>query len=58
MLEWVAMPFSRGSLQHRVEPASLMFNLDWQADSIPLVPPRKPLSSRTSGFLYFSPGEG
>ena len=40
ILEWVAVPFSRGSSQHRVEPASPAL----QADSLPSEPPGKPLT--------------
>ena len=39
ILEWVAIPFSRGSSQPRVEPRSPEF----QADSLLSEPPGKPL---------------
>ena len=38
ILEWVAMPFSRGSSRPRIEPVSLAL----QADSLPPEPPGKP----------------
>ena len=38
ILEWVAMPFSRGSSRPRIEPVSLAL----QADSLPSEPPGKP----------------
>jgi len=41
ILEWVYIPFSRGSSWHRDEPGSLTL----QADSLPLVPPGKPHSN-------------
>ena len=40
ILEWVAMPSSRGSSWPRDQTYLLHF-LQWQADSLPLVPPRK-----------------
>ena len=39
-LEWIAIPFSRGSSNPEVEPGSPSL----QADSLPSEPPRKPLS--------------
>ena len=42
MLEWVAMPFSRGSSQPRDRTLSLFCLLRWQGGSLPLVPPGKP----------------
>ena len=41
VLEWVAMPFSRGSSLPRIEPASPAF----QADSLPTELPGKPQTS-------------
>ena len=41
ILEWVAMPFSRGSSCPRIEPR-LLHLLHWQAGSLPLAPPGKP----------------
>ena len=41
ILEWVAMPSSRGSSDPGLEPESLSL-LHWQAGSLPLVPPGKP----------------
>ena len=44
ILEWVAMPSSRGSSQPRDRtPVSCLLN--WQVDSLPLAPPGKPKSS-------------
>ena len=41
ILEWIAIPFSRGSSQLREEtPVSCLQN--WEAGSLPLVPPGKP----------------
>ena len=39
ILEWVAVPFSRGSSQPRIEPGSSAL----QADSLPAEPPGKPM---------------
>ena len=50
ILEWVAIPFSRGSSQLGIEPASL----HWQADSLPLEPPGKPEKILREGFLMGS----
>ena len=41
ILEWVAMPSSKGSSQPRDRTQVSCF-LHWQAGSLPLVPPRKP----------------
>ena len=38
ILEWVAIPFSRGSFQSRIE----MRFPPWQADSLPSEPPEQP----------------
>ena len=38
ILEWCAIPFSRGSFQPRIKPGSPAL----QADSLPSEPPRKP----------------
>ena len=38
ILEWVAIPFSRGSSNPGIEPRSPA----WQADSLPSEPPGKP----------------
>ena len=46
ILEWVAMPSSRGSPQPRIEPRSPVL----QADSLPSVPPGKPAYKF---FFYF-----
>ena len=45
ILEWVAMPSSRGSSQLRVKPRSSAL----QVDSLPSEPPGKPINSR--GYL-------
>jgi len=42
ILEWVAMPSSKGSFQARDQTASLCL-LNWQAGSLALVPPGKPV---------------
>ena len=44
ILEWVAMPSSRGSSQHRDENC-LLYILHWQEGSLPLVPPGNPWQS-------------
>ena len=44
ILEWVAMPFSRESSWPRIEPR-LLHLLHWQAGSLPLALPGKPISS-------------
>ena len=43
ILEWVAMPFSRGSSLPRDETRCLLYPLHWQTGSLPLVPPRNPI---------------
>ena len=45
ILEWVAMPSSRGSSQHRDQICISYVNLHWQAGSLPLAPPGKPKST-------------
>ena len=42
ILEWVAMPFFRGSSWLGSNP-DLLPLLHWQAGSLPLAPPRKPI---------------
>ena len=42
ILEWVAMPSTRGSSQPRDRTPSPVFPA-WQVDSLPLTPPEKPL---------------
>ena len=37
MLEWVAMPSSRGSSQPRESNLHLLYLLNWQANSLPLM---------------------
>ena len=46
ILEWVAIPFSRGSSGHRLNPRSPLL----QADSLPSEPPRKSLFRSNFGF--------
>ena len=42
ILEWVAMPSSRGSSPFREASPLLLCLLNWQAGSLPLAPPGKP----------------
>ena len=42
ILEWVAMPSSRGSSQTKDQTCASLCLLHWQMDSLPLVPPGKP----------------
>ena len=42
ILEWVAVPFSRGSSETRYQTRSVLHLLHWRAGSLPLAPPRKP----------------
>ena len=51
ILEWVAMPSSKGSSQPRDGTCTFCL-LHWQLDSLPLAPPRSP---RT---LFLHPGDG
>ena len=44
ILEWVAMPSSRGSSRHRDQTHVLLHFLHWQADSSSLALPGKPLT--------------
>jgi len=41
ILEWVAMLFSRGSFQPRDQTPISLCLLDWQAGTLPLLPPGK-----------------
>ena len=43
ILEWVAMPSSRGSSQLKDQTMCTTCNLHWQAGSLPLAPPGKPM---------------
>ena len=43
ILEWVAMPFSRGSSRLHGSSPGLLCHLHWQMSSAPLVPPGKPI---------------
>ena len=47
VLEWVVIPFSRGSSNPEIEPWSPAL----QAYSLPTEPPRKPRNSSTKKFL-------
>ena len=61
ILEWVALPSFRGSSQPRIELASLMSNLCWQAGSLQLVPlgsydkPRQHIKSQRHYFANKGP---
>ena len=46
ILEWVAFPFSRASSQPGIEPRSPAL----QVDSLPSVPPRKPMNTRVGSL--------
>ena len=53
ILEWVAMPASRGSSWLGIEPGSLLCLLNWKAVSLSLVPPGSPKEAecqRTDAF--------
>ena len=52
ILEWVAMPSSWGSSQPRDQTRVLCLR-HWQAGSLPLVPPRKPVCSLYPIFNLF-----
>ena len=43
-LEWVAMPSSRGIFPIQVLNPHLLCRLHWQMDSLPIVPPGKPIA--------------
>ena len=64
ILEWVAMPSSRGSSQPRDRTQVSFGLLHWQAGSLPLVPPGKPFTqvsescSVMSGFATLWTGPG
>ena len=47
ILEWVAMPSSRGASQPRNQIHVSSISLYWQGDSLPLVPPGAFLAART-----------
>ena len=50
ILEWVVVPFSRGSSQHRIEPRSLPL----QVDSLPAEPQGKPKNTGGVAFPFSS----
>ena len=52
ILEWVAMSFSRGFSWSRDGTRGLLCHLHWQADSLPLVLPGKPLCVYISQYIY------
>ena len=52
ILEWVAMPFSRGSANSGIEPMSLLSLLNWQVGSLPLVPPGKPSTASSTRVIF------
>ena len=43
ILEWVAMPSSKGSFQPRDQTSASCISLHWQVGSLPLAPPGKPI---------------
>ena len=58
IVEWVAMPSSRGSSRPRELSPRLLQLLPWQAGSLPPVPPRKPKFSLITreNMIYFNKG--
>ena len=50
ILEWVAVPYSRGTSQPGIKPGSAAL----QADSLPTEPPEKPIISRTQNASFFT----
>ena len=52
ILEWVAMPFSRGSSQPGIKPMPLS-HLHWQAGSLPLAPTGKSLILLYRSLYWF-----
>ena len=55
ILEWVAMPFSRGSSQPRDQTHISFVYLHWQVGSLPLVPPGKPTRRYAATSLQSCP---
>ena len=51
ILEWVAMPSSKGSSWPRIEPI-LLHLLHWQAGSLPLAPPGKPWKNFIRDIIF------
>ena len=51
ILEWVALLFPRGSSRPRDQTHVYLYLLHWQADSWPLMPPRKPCCVYNSTVL-------
>ena len=52
LLEWIAVPSSRGSSQPRDQPISFIHLLLWQASSLPLALPGKPNTEPTSILIF------
>ena len=52
ILEWVAAPSSRGSSPPRDGTLSLLLLQHWQAGSLPLTPPGKPIDKHVPHFLH------
>ena len=50
LLEWVAMPSSRGIFLTQGSNPCLLYLLHWQAGFLPLVPPGKPRSTSTGTY--------
>ena len=53
ILEWVAMPSSRGCSRPRGSNLCLLCLLRWHAGSLPLVPPGKPILTQVSTVCFF-----
>ena len=51
ILEWVAISSSKGSSPARGKNLRLLHLLHWQADSLQLAPPGKPISVLTVNYL-------
>ena len=54
ILEWVAMPSSRGSSWPKNQTHDLLYLLHQQADSLPLTPPGKPGHSVVNPFSFLA----
>ena len=52
ILEWVALPFSRGSSWPRDQTHVSYVSLHWQMGSLLLVPPGKPIYTHTYVYTY------
>ena len=51
---WSGLPYPPGDLPDRRSNLRLLCLLHWQADSLPLAPPRKPQLSQSCYFLLFN----